>query len=135
MTFRATATLAAILTLVLGVGYLFAGHLVVGRWQVEPTQGVLLMGRRMGALYLGLSAMFCVARSAEPSQSRSALCAGAVLALGLLALVGLYEFATGHAARGILVSAGVELLLAIGFARALMAERQATGPVDQKQPG
>jgi hypothetical protein len=51
MTYRATATAAGLIALVLGLGYLFARHLVVGRWQVEPTEGVLLLGRRMGAVY------------------------------------------------------------------------------------
>lgn len=123
MTFRATATVTAAIALVLGLGYLFAGHLVVGRWQVEPTQGVLLMGRRMGAVYLGLAVMFFAARSAQPSPARSALSAGAAAALFLLACLGTYEFVTGHAARGILVSAGVELLLAAGFVRALLGDR------------
>lgn len=125
MSFRSVATIAAVIAFVLGVGYLFAGHLVVGRWQVDPTQGVLLMGRRMGAVYLGLSAMFFAARSAGPSPARSALAGGAAVALLLLAVLGLYEFAVGSAARGILVSVTVELVLAIGFARALMKDRRA----------
>lgn len=124
MSFRATATAAAIIAAVLGLGYLFAGHLVVGRWQVQPSEGVLLLGRRMGAVYLGLSLMLFAARSAEPSSARSALCAGAAFALALLALLGIYEFAAGHAARGILVSTAVELLLAAGFARVLLVERR-----------
>lgn len=124
MTFRAVATAAAIIAFVLGLGYLFFGHLVVGRWQVEPTQGVLLMGRRMGAVYLGLSAMFLAARSAGASPARSALAGGAAIALFLLAVLGVYEFATGNAARGILVSVAVELLLSAGFARVLMLDRR-----------
>lgn len=124
MTFRATATAAAFIALVLGVGYLFAGHLIVGRWQIEPTQSVLLMGRRMGAVYLGLSAMFFAARSSPTSPARSALSGGAALALFLLSSLGVYEFATGHAARGILVSAAVEMLLAFGFARVVLTDRR-----------
>lgn len=124
MTFRTVATAAAIIAFVLGLGYLFAGHLVVGRWQVDPTQGVLLMGRRMGAVYLGLSAMFFAARSAGASPARSALAGGAAVALLLLAALGTYEFATGNAARGILVSAAVELVLSFGFARVFIADRR-----------
>lgn len=124
MSFRAVATATAIIAFILGLGYLFAGHLVVGRWQVEPTQGVLLMGRRMGAVYLGLAAIFFAARSAGASPARSALAGGAAIALFLLAVVGAYEFATGNAGPGILVSAAVELLLSIGFARALLADRR-----------
>jgi hypothetical protein len=125
MTYRATATAAGIIALILGLGYLFAGHLVVGRWQVDPTEGVLLLGRRMGAVYLGLALMFFLTRSAPPSPARSALALGAVVVLGLLAALGVYEFAAGHAARGILVSAAVEFVLALGFARTLVAERRA----------
>ncbi|MDB5914536.1 MAG: hypothetical protein JWP22_3211 [Ramlibacter sp.] len=124
MTFRAIATTAEVIAFILGIGYLFAGHLVVGRWQVDPTEGVLLMGRRMGAVYLGLSAIFFAARSTEESPARSAIARGAAVALFLLALVGVYEFAVGNAARGILVSAAVELLLAVGFVRVLMTERR-----------
>jgi hypothetical protein len=39
--------------------------------------------------------------------------------------MGAYEFAVGNAARGILVSAAVEVLLAISFARVLIADRRA----------
>jgi hypothetical protein len=125
LTFRTVATTAAVIAFVLGIGYLFAGHLVVGRWQVDPTPGVLLMGRRMGAVYLGLSSMCFAARSCDASPARSALAGGAAVALFLLALMGAYEFAAGNAARGILVSAAVELVLAIGFARVLMMDRRA----------
>lgn len=125
MTFRHVTTATAVIALVLGLGYVFAGHLVVGRWQLEATPGVLLMGRRMGALYLGLAVLFFAARGCGPSPARSAMCLGAAVALGLLALSGVYEFATGGAARGILVSAGIEAVLAIGFARVLLADRRA----------
>lgn len=125
MSFRAIATTTAVIALVLGIFYLFAGHLLVGRWQVDPTQGVLLMGRRMGALYLGLCAMFFAARSAEPSPARSAIAGGAAAALFLLSVMGVYEFAVGHAARGILPSAVLELLLAIGFAWVFLKDRRA----------
>lgn len=124
MTFRAIATTAAVIAFILGIGYLFAGHLVVGRWQVDPTEGVLLMGRRMGAVYLGLSVIFFAARSTEASPARSAIAGGAAVALFLLALLGVYEFAGGNAMRGILVSAAVELLLAVGFVRILITERR-----------
>jgi hypothetical protein len=117
MAFRATATVAGVIALVLGLGYLFVGNVVVGRWQLEATEGVLLLGRRMGALYLGLASMCFLARSAGPSASRSALCAGATIALALLAVLGIYEWSSGRASGAILISVAVEALLAIAFAR------------------
>ena len=127
MSFRATATAAAVIACTLGLGYLFVGNLVVGRWQLEATEGVLLLGRRLGAVYLGLAAMCFLARSAEPSLSRKALCAGATIALGLLAALGIFEWSAGRASGGILISVAVETILAVGFARHLAArDRHAT---------
>lgn len=125
MSFRTVATITAIVTLVLGAGYLFAGTLLVGRWQIEPTESVLLLGRRIGALYLGLSVIFCLARSAPVSVARTALCAGTAVACLLLALLGVYELSAGHAGPAILASAVVESLLALGYIMILVAERKA----------
>ena len=87
MKFRIFAVITAIVSLLLGAGYLFLGALLIGRWQIEPTSSVLLFGRRMGALYLGLSVMFFLARSAPVSVARTALSAGTAVACSLLALL------------------------------------------------
>ena len=125
MNFRAMAVITAIVTLLLGAGYLFAGALVIGRWQIEPSDGVLLLGRRMGALYLGLSVMFFLARSAPASVGRTALSVGAAVVCSLLALLGIYEFAAGRAGAGILASVAIEALLALGYGWVLAAGRRA----------
>ncbi len=125
MSFRTLAVITAIVALALGVGYLFVGALVVGRWQIQPTDSVLLLGRRMGGLYLGLSVMYFLARSAPVSVTRTALSAGTVVALSSLALLGVYEVTAGHAGSGILVSVAIESLLAVGFIRILLTERRA----------
>ena len=123
MSFRNIAVITALVAFALGVGYLLAGAFVVGRWQVQPTDGVLLLGRRMGSLYLGLSVMYFLARSAPLSVARTALSAGTTVALSLLALLGAYEFTAGHAGPGILVSVLIESLLALGFVRILFTEQ------------
>jgi hypothetical protein len=123
MTFRTIAVITAIVTFALGVGYLFFGALVVGRWQIQPTDGVLILGRRMGALYLGLSVIYFLARSAPVSAVRTALSIGTSVALILLVLLGVYELTVGHVGPGILVSVTIEFLLAIGFIRILFTER------------
>jgi hypothetical protein len=126
LSFKATAVTTAIVTFVLGLGYFLAGPLIVGRWQLDPTAGVLLLGRRNGALYLGLSFMFFLARSVGPSTSRTALCSGTVLACFLLALTGLHALTTGLVGLGILISVAVELLLAAGFLRVLVIDRRSS---------
>ena len=125
MNFKTMAVITGIVTLVLGVGYLFAGALVLGRWQLEPVDSVLLVGRRIGGVYLGLSLMYFLARSAPVSVARTALSAGTTVALSFLVVLGVYEFTAGHAGSGILVTAAIEFLLALGFIRVLFTERKA----------
>ncbi len=125
MSFKTLAVITAIVSFALGVAYLVFGALVVGRWQIEPTVGVLLVGRRIGSLYLGLAVMYFLARSAPVSVARTALSAGTAVALSLLALFGIYELAAGHAGPGILASVAIESLIALGYIRILFTERRA----------
>jgi hypothetical protein len=126
MKFRILVVVSAILSFLLGVGYLFFGGLLIGRWGIEATSGMLLLGRRMAALYLGLSVMFFLARSAPVSVPRMAICAGAAVGMSLLALLGIYERTAGHAGPGILVSVLVESLIALAFIWTLFTERRPT---------
>lgn len=125
MRFRTIAVITAIVALALGLGYLFVGAIVVGRWQIQPTESVLLLSRRIGVIYLGLSVMLFLARSAPVSVTRTAISAGAAVLLSLLALLGVYELTVGHAGPGILVSIVIESLLALGYIRVLFTERRA----------
>jgi len=115
MNFKNIAVVTAIIAFVLGIGYLFFGSLIIGRWQIEPTNSVLLLGRRMGSLYLGLSIIFFLLRSLAMSIARTALIIGAAVTLSLLALLGLYEYSVGSVGSGILVSVVIEAILAIGY--------------------
>jgi hypothetical protein len=124
MTFKTTATLCAVLTFCLAIGYLIAGGVMVARWRIEPTDGVLLFGRRIGASFLGLSVMFFLARSIPSSPARRALSSGALVTCSLLAGLGIYEFSAGRAAAPILASAALEVLVALAFARHLIADRR-----------
>jgi hypothetical protein len=127
MSFKTIAFITAIVALALGVGYLFFGALVIGRWQIQPTGSVLLLGRRIGVLYLGLSVMFFLSRSAPVSVARTALSAGTAVALSLLALLGVIELTAGRVGPGILASAAIESLIALGYVRILFTERKAEG--------
>ena len=124
MSFKTTSVITAIVTFVLGAVYLFAGSLAVSRWQIEPTESILLFGRRLGALYVGLSVIFFLVRSATASDVRSALCIGTAVVCSLLAFLGIYEFCAGHAGPAILVSAAIESFLAFCYIRIILTERK-----------
>jgi hypothetical protein len=124
MSFKTLAITTAIIAFLLGLGYLFFGAIIVGRWQIEPTGSVLLLGRRLAALYIGLSVIFFLARSAPVSTVRTGLSIGAAIALSFLALLGIYELLSGHVGRGIVASIAVEALLAICYIWILLTERK-----------
>lgn len=125
MSFKTIAVITAFVGFGLGCAYLFLGNVVVARWQIEPTEAVLLLGRRIGVLYLGIAVMYFIARTAPVSLARTALSAGTAVALLALALLGGYEFISGRVGPGIFVSAGVELLLAVAYIFILVSERRA----------
>jgi hypothetical protein len=121
MSFNIVAIATSIASLLLGIGWLFAGKLVLKRWRIESNDIGLLVGRRLGAAYLGTSLMLFLARSAPPSDVRSALSAGMFVSLALLAGLGVFEFKARRAGSGIFVSVAVEVILALGFAWVLFA--------------
>jgi Ca2+/Na+ antiporter len=121
MSFTVTAVATSIAGLVLGLGWLFAGSLLLKRWGLEANSLGLLVGRRLGAVYFGIAIMLFLGRAAPPSAFRSDVCIAMLVALLLLALLGLIEFSAKRAGKGILISVVLELLLAAGFASVLLA--------------
>lgn len=123
MNFKTITFVTAIISFALGIGYLFFGSLIIGRWQIESTDSVLLLGRRMGILYLGLSVILFLSRSLSISKARTTLCIGVTLTLSLLAILGIYEFLMGRASSGILASVAIESLLSTGYLIILFKEK------------
>jgi len=80
----------------------------------------LVVGRRLGAAYLGIAILQFFGRSAPPSDIRSVICVAMSVALTLLAIFGLMEFGAGRVGKGILPSVVLEVLLTIGFVLALV---------------
>jgi hypothetical protein len=122
MSFNVVASATALVVFLLGVGWLFFGPLLLRRWGIESNSNALLVGRRLGAAYVGVSILLAMGRLAPPSALRDAVCAGLLLAMVLLAVLGVFEFKSGRANAVILVSVGVEVVLAAGFAWVLVVE-------------
>ena len=121
MSFTIAAVATSIAGLLLGVGWLFAGSLLLKRWGLEANPPSLLVGRRLGATYFGIAIMLFLGRSAPPSELRWAVSIAMLVALSVLAILGIVEFKAKRAGKGILVSVVLEVLLAAGFATALSA--------------
>jgi hypothetical protein len=119
MNFTIVAIVTSVAALFLGAGWLFGGRLMLKRWRIEPSPASLLIGRRLGAVYLGMAMILYLERYAPPSELRSITCIGMLVVLLLLAALGLFEFKLRRVGPAMLVSVAVEVLLAGGFALAL----------------
>jgi len=102
LSFHRLSVFSSILFVVLAIILMFAPAQMLTSWGVELTTSVGLVARRIAALYTGLAVMFFMVRNAEHSTTRTALITGTITACSILALLGVYEFATGHATSGIL---------------------------------
>jgi hypothetical protein len=113
--FRTVAMIAALVCFVLTLVWLLSPNLLLSIWAVEFSYAVGLVGRRGAALFAGIGVMLFQVRNTEPSPARSALVTGFVVGCLMLALLGTFEFATGHAGPGILFAVFVEIALACAF--------------------
>jgi hypothetical protein len=120
MSFAVVAIATSAAGLLLGLGWLFAGQLMLRRWGITPTPQLLLVGRRLGAVYLSIAVMVFLGSNAPESGLRSALAAGLLLAMVLLAALGLIEYRARRANASILVSVALEIVLGAGYAAVLL---------------
>ncbi len=120
MSFTLVAIATSIAALLLAIGWLFAGGAVLKQWGIELNAVGQLVGRRIGAVYLGIALLLFLGRSAPPSDLRSSICVGMFVSLAILAGLGLFELRSGRAGNGILVAAVSEIVLAAGWAWLLL---------------
>ena len=119
MNFTLVATISSIALTLIGFGWILAGRLLFKRWSVEANRDGLLVGRRLGAVYVGTAIILFLGRSSPVSDLRSALCIGMIFTMSLLAILGVIEFVARRTNVVILASSAVEVLLAAGFAYVL----------------
>ena len=86
MNFTIAAVATSIAGLILGLGWLFAGGLWFKRLGLEASASGLVIGRRLGAVYLGIAMMLFLVRSAPASEFRSSVCMAMIFALDMQTL-------------------------------------------------
>lgn len=115
LSFYRLSVLSSILFSLLAIILMFAPDKMLAGWGVELTIAVGLLARRIAALYAGIAVMFFMVRNAEHSTTRTALIYGTITGCMILAILGVYEFATGHATSGILSAVFIEVVLSLLF--------------------
>lgn len=115
LSFRRLANLFALLFSVLALVWLCAPHLLLADWGVTFSPAAGVVGRRAAALYAGVAVMFFSARHTPHSPARSALIRGCLVSCLMLAALGVYELASGHATPAILIAVCFEIAGALAL--------------------
>ncbi|MGA9704956.1 hypothetical protein [Pseudomonas sp.] len=118
LSFRALATLTALLCFALALAWGLRPELLLRWWSVEYSNATGLVSRRNAALFLGIGVMFYRARHARPSDTRRAMTAGFSIGCLVLAVLGLGEWINGNAGPGILLAVTTETVLGLAFIQA-----------------
>jgi hypothetical protein len=121
MRFETLSIVLAAAGLLLALGWQFAGALMLKRWRLEPNPVALLVGRRISVVYFSVALLFFWTRATTSPDVVYVLSAFAAVANGLLAALGTSEFLRGRMGPGIFVSVVVEIFLAVGFGRLVLA--------------
>lgn len=115
LSFRGLSIATSLLFLLLGSMWFLVPGLPLSDWGLALTPSASVLGRRSAALYVGVAAMFFLARNAEPSTARSALAKGLVLICLMLATTGVADLVTGRVSPHIVVAVALEVALALAF--------------------
>jgi hypothetical protein len=86
--FSTISTITLVVAGILGPGWLFAGSFLLRRWGVSADGSALLVGRRIGAVYIGLAVLLFFVRSTARSEAKTAVAIGFAIALVLLGAMG-----------------------------------------------
>ena len=115
LSFRSVATGISVTFFALALTLMVAPQLLLNNWGLDVSVAIGVMCRRAAALLGGIAVMLFLARDAEPSSARAAMCKGLATANLMLATLGTLELAVGHVAPGILAGVFVEVVFALGL--------------------
>lgn len=117
MSFQLLVLITAVAALLLGVGWVIAGTLMLKRWAREPNEVALVVGRRLGIVYLSI-ALFCViVRDTQSSELIRVFSMFGMIVNAGLAAIGSYELLNRRVGKAMLISIAVEILLVVGYGR------------------
>jgi uncharacterized membrane protein (DUF441 family) len=123
MTVRALFTITAVVTLLLGLSWLFFPAFMLAQWGAQPNEMLVYVSRRYAVMFLGYSVMVWLARNTEPSATRRAILAGGLVVTCILAVVSLLGVVSGTINASGWIAFAIELLLTLGFGYFLLSKK------------
>ena len=106
---------------------LFAPQSFFADLGIEGTETAYFVGRRASMLMLGFSVLLFLGRNTAHSPARQAIALSICVAMLGLSLTGIYEFARGFVANGILMPIAIELTLAAAYFYVWLTNKQKVG--------
>lgn len=108
-------SVAAGLTMLLGIGWLCFPQFMLSLWSVQTDGTGLYLARRYGGLLFGYTTLLWLARAAPPSPGRAAVVAGGAVVTSVMTLLSLLGVMTGIVGAGAWSAVAIEAALAAAF--------------------
>ena len=117
-------TVFAILTLLLGLGWMIIPDKQATSLGLADGPGLIFMARRYAVLFLGNAVVLWLARKSPPSPALFAIVAGSFISTGLMALVSVFGCVLRVTNISGLIPVVIEVAGAICYGYLLFAKRQ-----------
>ena len=88
-------------------------QIILNMWNMDINDGVLIMARRFGSLFLGLGVMLYFARNIYDINAQKAIASAIVVSCSALAICGIYEFINSRVSAYIFIAIIIEIIFAI----------------------
>lgn len=109
-------SVAAGLTMALGIAWLFLPQAMLSAWGVQAADEITVyMARRYGGLFFGYAVILWMARASPSSTARTAILAGGAIVTTVMAIVSLAGALTGVVGPFMWSTVAIEVLLAAAF--------------------
>ena len=108
-------SVAAGVTLLLGVGWLAFPQAMLSWWSVESDAVGVYVARRYGGLLFGYATILWLGRSSTSSPARTAILAGGAVVTGVMTILSLFGVMTGVVGPAAWGAVVIEAVLAAGF--------------------
>jgi hypothetical protein len=117
MSFQKLSSMVAIIFLILCVTLVVAPSIIYWLFGLEENTTGDFLAKRAGMLFLGLAVMCLLARRSQNIEVLQIVASTVGVAMGTMAMLGIFEFARGTSGAGIWVAIVAELLIVIAFFR------------------
>lgn len=122
MDFRTVSTATACIFTALALTLIFVPGLIYWLFSIAPDTTADVIAKRAAMLFLGLSTLAFLSRSAKQHETRKIAAISISVALLGLALLGLLEFFRGTVGPGIFIAVLTEIAISLAYFRTTKPE-------------